>query len=74
MEQKPGQCPFLKQACIGDRCQLYLALPIVAKGQLVGSMRPGEITGCAFVLIAHFLGRLNVIATPPPPPPLVTRH
>ncbi len=68
MEQRrePGQCPFLQQKCILDRCELFATVPFIVPGHLLGSMRQGQLMGCAFNLMAQMLGWLNLLATPPP--------
>lgn len=65
MNQELGQCPFTKQKCIGERCQIWQQLPFAASGPLVGFVRTGVMTGCSITLTAFFLGRLNALATPP---------
>lgn len=52
------QCPYLKQACIKERCQLYMSIPIIRPGQLVGSIKTGMVRGCAHVLATHLLAQL----------------
>lgn len=68
MENPPAQCPFLKQACIRDKCELYQEISITAPGALVGMQKQGLICGCSINAIAFFVGRLNAIALTPPPP------
>jgi hypothetical protein len=63
---QPGQCPFTKQACIYDRCELYQNIPVAAPGPLVGSARTGSVAGCSFNLAAVFLARLLVGVTTSP--------
>lgn len=71
-DQPAPMCPFLKQACIKARCQLYQELPIAGSGPLVGTVRSGMLRGCSITLAAFFLGRLNNLAAPPGPGPRPT--
>ncbi len=66
MEQIPAQCPFLKQRCIKERCELFTETPVIQGSPLVGMTKAAAIRGCSFVLMVHFLGRLNMIATAGP--------
>jgi len=68
-EQQPAQCPFTKQACIRERCELYTRAPVVSGSQLVGMAKSGVIQGCTFNLTTHFLGQIAMISTVGPRPP-----
>ena len=52
MNEKPAQCPFLKQECIRDRCALWGAVDMVAPGPLGGPGKKSQVHGCVFNLLA----------------------
>ncbi|MBA7685337.1 hypothetical protein ES703_93760 [subsurface metagenome] len=56
MERVPGQCPFLKQQCIGERCELWGGINLVQPGKLAGTVQQGQARGCVFNLIVLLLG------------------
>ena len=68
MEQKPAQCPFLKQAYIQERCDLYQALPIAIPGPLVGHGKVAQMRGCSITLTAFIMADImnNLHSLAPP--------
>ena len=69
MERQVAQCPFLKQLCIKDRCELFGQVQIAAPGPLAGSMRVGTMSGCVFNLIAIVLNQGSAAGPPGPAGP-----
>ena len=64
MSERPArQCPFLKQNCIKERCELYARIKVAQPGQLLGTGVISSARGCIFNLLAILLGQ-------PLPPPL----
>jgi len=63
------QCPFLKQACIENRCALFARIAITAPGPIVGTAQTQNQAGCTLPLILVLLGHL--ISITPPPRPVV---
>jgi hypothetical protein len=72
-DQKPGQCPFLKQPCIRERCALWGTASMSAPGPLVGQRKPQQIQGCVFNILAVLMAspsRVIVLNPPGVHPPL----
>jgi len=51
MKRLPAQCPFLKQQCIGERCELWQTLKLTRPGPMVGINAEIEAEGCVFNLL-----------------------
>lgn len=64
MERQPGQCPFLKQQCIKERCEIYGGIELVRPGQLAGSVMVGQARGCALNLLVLLLNPSPLPVTP----------
>lgn len=63
----PGDfCPFLKQNCIRERCNLFTSMPVMEMSRLASMAREKAIRGCVFHLI---LEALKMLGMPLPPPP-----
>lgn len=54
-QRKLGQCPFLKQECIAERCQLWYAIDFAQVSQLAPVAKRGQARGCIFLLLAFIL-------------------
>jgi len=52
-----AQCPFLKQRCIGDRCQLWTRFGLRQPGTIVGTQQVIEGQNCIFNVLGLFLAR-----------------
>ncbi len=61
-----AQCPFLKQECIADRCQLWETVKIVRPGRMVGTVDNIEAEGCVFNLLTLPMTLPPVIIPPQP--------
>lgn len=68
------QCPYLDKPCIQEKCNLYITVPIMAPGQLVGSVRMGSLTGCVFNINANLLANIAAMMQGPPPAPPIKRN
>lgn len=67
MERQPGQCPFTKQACIKERCELWGGIERVMPGQVVGSAKRAHLSGCVFNLMLHVMSAPMPMPMPFPP-------
>lgn len=62
-----AQCPFLKQECIRERCQLWSGLDANQPGPLAGTGRVVHIEGCIFHVIVFALTMPRPVPLPPKP-------
>jgi hypothetical protein len=68
MEKQAGQCPFLKQQCIKERCELWGGLNIATPAPIVGALKTNHLSGCVFNLALFALINPRPIVIGPPRP------
>ncbi len=67
MQQQPtvGQCPFLKQACIKERCHLYYEMPVIIVSQLAPTTKTQVMRACIFILLLEASKILSIMLARP---------
>lgn len=65
-EREVGICPFRRDKCIRELCELYAEMPVIKVSKLAPVAQQATVGGCVFHLMIHILRN-----PPPPPPPFV---
>lgn len=68
MPSGKGQCPFTKQKCIGERCELWGSISLSHPGRIAGTLWKGEARGCVFNLVVVLLSSPRPVMVVNQPP------